>query len=201
MKALVDTGSSYTLFTQRTAKRVGGEVNTRRNPPRLQGVTGAPLRILGMVKTEINIGNEKVCRQWFPVVPDTYVSVDVLLGCDVLNQAKFCWDPHNKVMSWGGASYVVSHISRNKKNVCHVQEDPVTLGDVSQGYTQISVKKPLSVNPYQSRFVPISVKETPNTTLIVYPQPRFLKNAQPCLVKVNDENNIFLPLMNHTKKE
>ncbi|XP_045133135.1 uncharacterized protein LOC123517195 [Portunus trituberculatus] len=85
MKALIDTGSSYTLLTEKATKRIGGEVNTRRNPPRLQGVT---------------------------------------------------------------------------------------------------------------------VKEAPNTTpLIVYPQPRFLKNTQPCLVKVNDENNIFLPLMNHTKRE
>ena len=201
MKALVDTGSNYTLLTEKTTKRIGGVVNTRRNPPRLQGVTGSPLRILGMVNTEINIGNEKVCRRWFPVVPDSYISVDLLLGCDILNQAKFCWDATNNVMVWGDASYIVHHISRNKKNVCRVREDPVTLKENPEGCTQIHVKLPLSIGPYQSKFTPIPVKEAPDTTLIIYPQPRFFQNTKPCLVKVNEENNILLPLMNHSKKE
>ncbi len=29
--------------------RLGAEINERRTPPKLQGVTGSPLRILGMV--------------------------------------------------------------------------------------------------------------------------------------------------------
>ncbi len=82
--AIVDTGSGYTLIRESAAKRMGSEINKRHNTPSLQGVTGSPLRVLGMVWLEIGVGGTEVHKQWFPVVPDHYFSVDVLLGCDVL---------------------------------------------------------------------------------------------------------------------
>ncbi len=45
-----------------TVKRMGGDIDLRRNPPRLQGVTGAPLRILGMWKAKVGVGDHKICE-------------------------------------------------------------------------------------------------------------------------------------------
>lgn len=68
INAIEDTGSGHTLFQESTTKRVGGVIDFRRNPPRLQGVTGAPLRILSMWKAEIGIGDHRKCQRYFPIV-------------------------------------------------------------------------------------------------------------------------------------
>lgn len=63
-----------------------GEINTRRNPSHLDGVTRAPLRILGMSLVEVGTGDGKLIRKWIRVVPDQYLSKDgdILFGCDIL---------------------------------------------------------------------------------------------------------------------
>ncbi len=53
MRAVVDTGSCYTLIKEAAVNKMGGEINKRRALPNLQGVTGSPLRILGIVWLEI----------------------------------------------------------------------------------------------------------------------------------------------------
>ena len=56
--AVVDTGSSHTLIKEAAVNKLGCEINKRRNIPCLQGVTGSPLRIIGMVLLTIGIGND-----------------------------------------------------------------------------------------------------------------------------------------------
>ncbi len=89
---IVDTGSGYTLIRESAAKRMGTEICKRRNTLSLQGVTRSPLRVLGMTWLEIGVGETKVHKQRFKVVPDHYFSVDLLLGCDVLCQAPLSWE-------------------------------------------------------------------------------------------------------------
>ncbi len=91
---------------------MGSEIDKRRNTPSLQGVTGSPLRVLGMIWLEMGMEETKVHKQWFPVVnlPDHYLSVDLLLGCDVLCQAPLSWDCSKDVMLWGNAPYIVHHV-------------------------------------------------------------------------------------------
>ncbi len=62
MRAVVDTGSCYTLIKETTTNKMGSEINKRRALPNLQGVTGSPLRILGMIWLEIGIGEDHVSR-------------------------------------------------------------------------------------------------------------------------------------------
>ena len=47
LKAVIDTGSGYTLITEAALKKLEGTISQRRAVPILQGVTGSPLRILG----------------------------------------------------------------------------------------------------------------------------------------------------------
>ncbi len=92
MRAVVDTGSCYTLIKEATANNMGSEINKRRALPNLQGVTGSPLRILSMVWLEIGVGEDHVHKQWFPVVQNSYLDADLLLGTDVLSRAPFTWN-------------------------------------------------------------------------------------------------------------
>ncbi len=38
----------------------------------MQGVTGSLLRVLGMLRLEVEIGGDKKIKQWFSVVPNKY---------------------------------------------------------------------------------------------------------------------------------
>ncbi len=60
MRAVIDTDSCYTLIKEATANKIGSEINKRRALPNLQGVTGSPLRILGMIWLEIGVGEDHV---------------------------------------------------------------------------------------------------------------------------------------------
>ncbi len=68
MRAVVDNGSCYTLIKEATVNKMRNEINKRRALPNLQGVTGSPFRILGMIWLEIGVGEYHVHKQWFPVV-------------------------------------------------------------------------------------------------------------------------------------
>ncbi len=58
---------------------------------------------------------------------------------------------------------------------------------------------PIHVEPYQSQFVPVQVKENPNTTLLVHPQPSISHNSLPFITKVKVNHAIYLPFVNNTK--
>ncbi len=201
LEAIVDTGSGHTLFKESAVKRVGGEINHRCNPPRLQCVTGAPLRILGMWKASIGIGDNKIFQRFFPIVPDNYLSCDLLLGCDVLGQAPLTWDGKTRALIWGDTPYTVNHIPRRKNKVSRVHTSPVELKNPVKEFKQINLKSPVFLDPYQTRFVPIPIQELPQTTLMVHPQSCFSHNSLPFLVNVTDENTIHVPLVNPTKAQ
>ncbi len=55
------------------------------------------------------------------------------------------------------------------------------------------------MEPYQSQFIPLQVKEDPGTTLLIHPQPKVSHNTLPFLIKVNVQNTIYLPCVNSTK--
>ncbi len=119
----VDTDSGYTLIGESTAKRVG-EMNHRRIGPRLRALTNTPIRTLGTVWAEFRVGETKIHKQWCSVVPDTYMTSDILLGCDVLNQAPFTYNKQKKTLLWAGCTYVVSYIRSVREQVSRVRTCP-----------------------------------------------------------------------------
>ncbi len=159
MRAVVDTGSCYTLIKEATANKLGSEINKRRALPNLQGVTGSPLRILGMIWLEIGVGEDHVHKQWFPVVPNSYLDADLLLGTDVLSRAPFTWNGNKNLIVWGNASYVISHIRRQKGKVERVRATPLNLNQIDQ-VKDIRLTKSIRMEPYQTQFLPIPVPES-----------------------------------------
>ncbi len=112
LTALVDTGSERTLIRRSAVDRIGGQLNTMRALPNLQGVTEDPLRILGMSWVEVGKGDNKVSKQYFPVIPDEYLQIDLLLGCDNLGQATMTWCHAKRLLVWGGTLYVVNLVRK-----------------------------------------------------------------------------------------
>ncbi len=180
VQAIVDTGSGHTFFREATAKRIG-EIDLCRNPTRLQGATGTPLRILGMWKAKVGVGDHKICERYFPIAPNSYLS------CDILGQATLIWDGQKRAKIWGDTPYTVNHIRRSKNTVMRVQSSPVELKNPHQKFSQISMEAPAQLDPYHTQFVPVSVPEPHESTLLVYPQPRFSHSSHPFIVNVTKE--------------
>lgn len=125
MRAVIDTGSGHTLIKESAANKIGSEINKRRNIPNLQGVTGSPLRITGMVWLEIGVGNDHVHKQWGPAVPNSYLDAELLLGTDIIGKAPFQWNGKLNEIVLGNASYVVGHIRRQKGKVEIIRSIPL----------------------------------------------------------------------------
>ncbi len=198
MRAVVDTGSCYTLIKETTANKLGSEINKRRALPNLQGVTGSPLRILGMVWLEIGVGKDHVHKQWFPVVPNSYLDADLLLRTDVLSRTPFTWDGNKNIIVWGNSSYFISHIRRQRGKVERVTAIPLTLNQSDQ-VRDIRLTKSIRMEPYQTQFLPIPVPKNPGETSLVQAQPKMSPDSLPFLTKVDNSNNIYLPFINNTK--
>ncbi len=147
MRAVVDTGSCYTIIKEATANEMGSEINKRRALPNFQGVTGSPLRILGMIWLETGVGKDHVHKQWFPVVPNSYLDADLLLGADVLSRTPFTWDGSKNIIVWGKSSYVISHIRRQRGKVERVRATPLTLNQSDQ-VKNIRLTKSIRMEPY-----------------------------------------------------
>ena len=198
LSALVDTGSGYTLIKESTAKGLDREINTRRIVPSLQGVTGKPLRILGAVFLEIGIGQEKVHKQWFPVVPDNYLSTELLLGCDVLGQSPFTCNQQKGLMFWGNAPYVIHKIPKRKGKVERITQIPPPVS-TSPPTKNLHILNRVILPPYQTQFVPISVEEPPGTTIIVHPQGKVSRSTHPFCATVESTQTVPCPFANYSK--
>ncbi len=110
------------------------------------------------------------------------------------------WDWEKRVLLWGGTPYGINHIPRQKNKVQGVKIIPVELGNQVRTYQQVNLLSLIEISPYNTQFVAVEVKESPESHLVFYPQPRFSHNSHTYLLRVNQEHSIYLPLTNPTKK-
>ncbi len=57
------------------------------------------------------------------------------------------------------------------------------------------------MDAHHTQFVPVPVPELPESTLLVYPQPRFSQSSHPFIVNVTNERSIYVPLANPMRKQ
>ncbi len=139
--------------------------------------------------------------QWCPVVPDSYMTSDILLGCDMLDQAPFTYNKQKKTLVWACCTYVVGHVRSVRSQVSRARACPIEPFSPTQSTPHINLISPVKLGVHQSKFQDVTVKETPGATLITYPQPLITHNGHPCLVHVNEEDTIHIPVTNPSKKE
>ena len=200
VEAIVDTGSAVSLITESSTKKMGKEINKRKNPPCLQGITTEPLRILGMTKIELGVGSHQNFSGWIPVVPDSYLNADLLLGCDILNLAPLYWDGKRNRLVWGDTPYIMGHVKVGKRTVRRITEIPPEKKTAKNSSRSLTLPYDIKIEPFQSQLIKIKVSEEPGATLIISPNVRVNLNSMPYLTKVNEEREIFLPVVNTTRK-
>ena len=198
LPALVDTGSHQTLIKEAAVAKLGCEIKANRRLPCLQGVTGSPLRIIGTVFVEIGIGLKGVSRQHIPVVPNHYISTDLLLGCDLLNQSSYLMDQPNRVFYWGQAPYVVRVVRKGKHEIRKVNHLPPP-SPASPTQNNLHVPQTMKLQPYQTKFISLPIEEQPGTTVIIYPQGKISANPHPYCALVDENQTVPCPFTNNTK--
>ncbi len=196
---MVDTGSERTLIRRSAVDTIEGEINHRKNPPNLQGVTGDPLRILGMTWTEIGIGDKKVSKQYLPVVPNSYLGTDLLLGCDILGQATITWCHPKQLFVWEDTPYVVNFVRKHRWQVEKVKVISPLPHESGKEQKILRVKTKVILPPYQSMIKLVHLEEEPGTNAIVYPEARVSHWNYPCYVTVTDERQNPCPVTNASK--
>ena len=177
------------------ARKLDCKFNHRRTPPLLKGVTGKALRILGMVDLKISVGGGKICDRMVPVVPDHYLSSELLLGCDILGQAPLTWHHRDQLLIWGGEQYPI-HFIQPRSGVERITLVPMP----SQNINQLRVRQNYDLPPYQTKFFPIKTKENPGTTIIVHPDKNLKAVPFPFISTVNEQGEIYFPNENFSKK-
>lgn len=71
---MLDPGSNATLIKKSTVSRLGLTVDKSKCLQSLRGITGQPLRVLGMT---VQIGDQEKCKQYVSVVPDSYLNSEI----------------------------------------------------------------------------------------------------------------------------
>ena len=82
--------------------------NTRRD---LVGISNHKLTVFGQVAVKINVSRDLDIEQNFVVVPDEYLSSDILMGADLIGRASFSWTARHNELYWGGQHYKVTRVS------------------------------------------------------------------------------------------
>ena len=173
---------------------MGLSVDRSKALPSLVSVSGTPLSIMGMAKVEIGVGNSSTCSVNVAVVPDAYLSRDVLLGCDVLTKGDLVWRSKNKVVVWGGHAYDVAHIRRNSKNVAAVRHVKKVIAENS-----IQVKTMVRLQPFQSKVVQVRVDEPVGVQLLVTLPSKIASQTTELLVRVSNAGTVPIIIENHSK--
>ena len=166
-------------------------LNERRVVPNLQGVTGSPLRVIGSVRINLAVGFKRVITPWVPVVPDNYLTTDLLLGVDVLGYAPLKWDAPNRCVEWGDAVYPIRHkhqATNPAKSVKRVKSDRVKRNVDYPRALRVTSK--IAFPPKHNQPCYVKTKEQPGTTLLVEPYPRPRQLCFPYVVRVRGDQHI-----------
>ena len=105
--AYVDTGSSVTLLSSKAATRLGVDQQMGACHRKLRGVTNHCLKVLGEVVVPVEVAPGLQITPRVIVVPDEYLSTEILLGMDVLSVADFTMRRGARSLVWGGQTYVI----------------------------------------------------------------------------------------------
>ena len=110
LSAFVDTGSSVSLIARSALQNLGLEDKVRKSQLNLVGISNHKLEILGQVTATVSVSRKICIKQNFIVVPDEYLTSEILMGADLIGRAKFSWTGQKKELYWGGQYYRIAMI-------------------------------------------------------------------------------------------
>ena len=148
-----------------------------------------------MVELKITVGGGKVSNRRVPVVPDQYLSSELLLGCDILGKAPLTWNHQDQTLIWGNELFPI-HFIRPKNQVEKITVVPAP----TQKVNQLRVRQKFELSPFKTKFFPIKVEEQPGTTLVIHPDKNMKAVPFPFVTTVNSQGEIYFPNENFSKK-
>ena len=137
LSAFVDTGSSVSLIAKSALQTLGIEDKARKSPVDLVGISNHKLDILGQVTATVSISRKINIRQNFIIVPDEYLTSEILMGADLIGRARFSWTGQKRELYWGGQYYRIAMIkgltiSQVRKLEPKFSQNPNVTGPVNE---------------------------------------------------------------------
>ncbi len=122
---------------------------------------------------------------WIPIVPDRYLSSELLLGCDVLGKDKLTWDNKGQTLIWQNEFYPISFLQKRGQ-----VEKVTVIPCKSKTINQLWVEQKVNLMPYQRKLIPINVKENLGTTVTIHPEKNTKCLPSPFCNTVNEQQQI-----------
>ena len=109
LSVFVDTGSAATLIRLSVLCVLGMEGRIKPCQRKLVGIDQGNLKVFGKVDVKVFVSENLMLDHSLVVVPDQYLSTDILMGADLIGRAPFFWDGRNNELTWGGTFYQVEN--------------------------------------------------------------------------------------------
>lgn len=174
-------------------------MSASKNIPQLAGITGNQLQVLGTVHLNIHIGVNQVIRQLVGVVPDQFLTTDMLLGVDTLGRAPVYWDQEGSVFKWADFVYPVRHMVGVDQPSRSLTRTKVvnTAGD-HKLYVRTTGR--MVIEPCSACVQPVKVDEPTGTVLEFSNRSKWGQAQLPICAQVTAERTIYVPFINATQR-
>ena len=196
--ALVDTGSVVSLVRKNFMDKIEATEFQTRALPQLTGITHTQLPVLGTTYLDVLIGLKSV-KHLFAVVPDTFLETEVLLGSDILQQAKITWDSEQRIITWNNVCYPVYFLklrpSRRRVRSIRVKKAP------QHSTSYVRLKSKVVIPKYTAGVYPIDIDEEPERLIELSPYVAQCQAQTPLCLQITEGKTVFLPLVNSSRVE
>ena len=156
-----------------------------------------------MAWVTIKVGREKEIDIWVPVVPDSYLTAEVLLGTDVITESDLTWRSKQRTIEWGNQIYPVALIRTKRNTVSNVtrgdlreSREKQSKGNKLKHKTSLHLKRTLRIAGETTCVFPFKINESPSTCILLEAQGQGKNVTIPMVFKVNNEQTIYVPIVN-----
>ncbi len=199
IESMLDTDSEYTLIRQGTVDYMGIKVDTTKDVPPLQGVTGRRLRVLGSTCATLRIGSE-LLRIRMVVVPDTYLQLPILMGMDVLGSVSLTIDYKNQKVVMNQTVYPLKLEEHHQGRVkCITRTHLIEKERDGKTSKYLRLRQKEQVTAYTSQFLKVTIDEPKNSIAVVEPyHPIIPRTAS--IIQVVKGRTVWIPMSNSSKQ-
>ncbi len=198
IETMLDTGSEYTLIRQGSVDYMGVKVDTTKDVPPLQGVTGRKLRVLRSICTTVRIGSA-VLKVRMVVVPDTYLHQPILMGMDVLGSINVAIDYKSQKVVMNQTVYPLKLEHHQGRVKCITRTNLVEEERNSKTSKYLRLRQKEHLAAYTNQFLKVTINEPDNTIVVVEPcQPIVPGTASS--IQVVKVGSTWIPVSNSSKQ-
>ena len=122
----------------------------------LRGISNHTLKLLGQVTATVRVSSHLSLEQNFIVIPDEYLTSDILMGADLIGRAEFYWVGEKRDLYWGNQHYRVSLAMSS------------TINSDLQSISEWGTRNLVKFNTSKTQLLTISLSNTPSNYPIIF---------------------------------